>query len=149
MGTVEMSEDWTHARPILLNPAATASFGPRHPDPLSEDFSSVSLTERWLQRYQQAYYSKEPVLYHSIPEDSIEGSPMQYSLSYMMYIGQNRFSFISQDITHLKNMEAELIKGKEELENTIKKRTKELEDALQVKSRFLAIMSHGKETELI
>ena len=44
----------------------------------------------------------------------------------------------------MKKMENELRHNKAELEDIVFKRTQELESALQIKSRFLAVMSHGK-----
>ena len=52
---------------------------------------------------------------------------------------------MSQDISQKRLAEKELEKNKQELEIIVKKRTKELEYALEAKSRFLAIMSHGKK----
>ena len=40
-------------------------------------------------------------------------------------------------------MEEKLVRSKEELEQIVHERTQELKQALHVKSRFLAIMSHG------
>ncbi len=52
-------------------------------------------------------------------------------------------SYIGQDITDLVNMQRELQQSRDELVQTVFERTKQLHQALQVKSNFLATMSHG------
>ena len=47
------------------------------------------------------------------------------------------------DVTQRKFVVQSLKNNQIELENTVQKRTEQLEHALQVKSRFLATMSHG------
>jgi hypothetical protein len=56
----------------------------------------------------------------------------------------NRFVYICMDMTERKALEEQLKNNQIELEETVQKRTEQLENALQVKSRFLATMSHGK-----
>ena len=53
------------------------------------------------------------------------------------------FCFIGHDISYLKNLESQIRMAKDHLEGIVLERTKELHEALEVKSRFLAIMSHG------
>ncbi len=48
----------------------------------------------------------------------------------------------------MKNLETELKEGKIQLEKTVQSRTRQLQEALEVKSRFLAIMSHEIRTPL-
>eukprot|EP01114_Cavostelium_apophysatum_P020422 TRINITY_DN6839_c0_g1_i1.p1 TRINITY_DN6839_c0_g1~~TRINITY_DN6839_c0_g1_i1.p1 ORF type:complete len:693 (-),score=231.02 TRINITY_DN6839_c0_g1_i1:46-1938(-) len=57
------------------------------------------------------------------------------------HISDRRFLVIAQDISKRK-------KFQDELEETVKARTAQLEQALQVKTRFLAIMSHEIRTPL-
>jgi signal transduction histidine kinase len=60
----------------------------------------------------------------------------------------NNFFFWGKEITERKEFEKTLTKNKEDLEKEVKERTKALEDALAVKSRFLATMSHEIRTPL-
>ena len=48
-----------------------------------------------------------------------------------------------EDITNLKELQHQLEKAKNQLEGEVQSRTKQLQDALEVKSKFLAVMSHG------
>lgn len=57
-------------------------------------------------------------------------------------LGDNRFGWIAQDITVQKELELVLRKNGEQLERAVAERTHDLEAALQVKSRFLAVVSH-------
>jgi len=57
------------------------------------------------------------------------------------HIFENRFAFSCANSLELKKL-------REELEDLVKSRTKELEEALHVKGRFLAIMSHEIRTPL-
>lgn len=52
------------------------------------------------------------------------------------------------EINEIKSLQEELRQNQLQLENTVDQRTKELQEALQVKSRFLAIMSHEIRTPL-
>jgi signal transduction histidine kinase len=47
------------------------------------------------------------------------------------------------DISSTKQLQIQQERYQLELQSTVLARTKQLEDALQVKSRFLAVMSHG------
>lgn len=60
------------------------------------------------------------------------------------HVQDDQFIFLGQDCEARKEMEDILQKKREDLEEMVRARTKQLENALQVKSRFLAIMSHGK-----
>lgn len=62
----------------------------------------------------------------------------------MIPFNENTSCLLVKDISERKKMQAELQRGKESLEEIVRERTKELQNAVQVKSRFLAIMSHGK-----
>lgn len=57
-------------------------------------------------------------------------------------LGDNYFGWIAQDITKQKELEMMLRKEGEQLERAVGERTRDLEAALQVKSRFLAVVSH-------
>lgn len=74
-----------------------------------------------------------------------------YSLVISLLIGStvdaNAFCFCFQDITATKEMAQILEKNNRDLEKLVEIRTKELQHAMQVKSRFLAVMSHGKTTQ--
>lgn len=52
-------------------------------------------------------------------------------------------SFLSHDVTKFKALQQQLRENSEKLEGQVSERTKQLQAALEVKSRFLAIMSHG------
>lgn len=55
----------------------------------------------------------------------------------------NKYAFIAYNINDKMKLEQDGMKTKELLESLVLSRTKELQDALAVKSRFLATMSHG------
>ncbi len=59
------------------------------------------------------------------------------------HVRNNKYVFLALDITKSKELEEELRKNQDMLEQTVKARTRQLEEAVQVKSRFLATMSHG------
>lgn len=61
-------------------------------------------------------------------------------------LGDNRFGWIAQDSTVQKELELMLRKNGEQLERAVAERTRDLEAALQVKSRFLAVVSHEVRT---
>jgi len=63
-------------------------------------------------------------------------------------VGNNRFLLSCVNITELKNLTEELKVHKDHLEKLVEDRTFELQEALQVKGRFLAIMSHEMRTPL-
>ena len=48
------------------------------------------------------------------------------------------------DFTELRELQRKLEDAKNHLEDEVQSRTKQLQEALEVKSRFLAVMSHGK-----
>jgi hypothetical protein len=61
----------------------------------------------------------------------------------VMWVGGDRYCYLFWDITGRKLTEHELERTKELLEKQVHDRTRELQDALAIKSNFLAIMSHG------
>ena len=63
-----------------------------------------------------------------------------------MWVGGTRFCYLFWDITARKMTEHELERTKELLEKQVQDRTRELQEALAIKSNFLAIMSHGTLT---
>jgi len=63
-------------------------------------------------------------------------------------VANNLYCFLATDITQLKRVSEELGKHEEELAVLVKARTAQLEEALQVKGRFLATMSHEMRTPL-
>ena len=84
--------------------------------------------------------SKETVVYEFSQYNDTSRSDLLICLS---HIRDNHFAMIAQDISSLKTMEQELRHQQSELEGAVQKRTLELQEALEVKSRFLATMSHG------
>eukprot|EP01116_Phalansterium_solitarium_P011082 TRINITY_DN2668_c0_g3_i2.p1 TRINITY_DN2668_c0_g3~~TRINITY_DN2668_c0_g3_i2.p1 ORF type:complete len:1127 (-),score=362.14 TRINITY_DN2668_c0_g3_i2:197-3577(-) len=66
-------------------------------------------------------------------------------------LGVHRFALWLEDITSRRSYQRSLRKSRNELAQSVKARTEavsELEDALQVKNRFLAVMSHEIKTPL-
>lgn len=73
-----------------------------------------------------------------------EGHFVPHCWALLQAVGDEKFLFLVQDITAIKAMEDELRRHKSELEKTVQARTYQLEQAVKVKSRFLAVMSHGR-----
>lgn len=69
-------------------------------------------------------------------------------VSGVTHVRDNIYIFTSKNVTVTKQLEAELQKNKLQLEATVERRTRELQEALDVKSKFLAIMSHEIRTPL-
>jgi signal transduction histidine kinase len=80
------------------------------------------------------------------------GNFLKYIVSYsyccVNHLREDTYIFVIQDITPIKTLENELKEGKLQLEKTVLSRTRQLQEALEVKSRFLAIMSHEIRTPL-
>lgn len=142
MGTVEVIDDFTRVKPILLNPAAIRSIGVVNP--YSPSSIPPELANLWISKYKEVVRTGKPLSFSTAEEYQLQ-SPLQFSICCMIDVGDNKFSFLSQDITNQKKVAEQLIFGKQFLlEKSIQSRIEELEHALQAKSRFLAIMSHGK-----
>lgn len=73
---------------------------------------------------------------------NVETSRSEHWKTHFVPLGDNRVGWIAQDITIQKELELMLRKEGEQLEKAVQERTRDLEVALEVKSRFLAIMSH-------
>ena len=67
---------------------------------------------------------------------------------YFVPLGTNRVGYMARDITHQKTLEAMMRRQGEELEKAVQERTRDLEEALQVKNRFLAVVSHEIRTPI-
>jgi len=63
-------------------------------------------------------------------------------------MSSNRYCFVATDMTETVELREELRAQKENLEAIVKKRTAELEEALEAKSRFLATISHEIRTPM-
>eukprot|EP01117_Protostelium_nocturnum_P006042 TRINITY_DN2175_c0_g1_i1.p1 TRINITY_DN2175_c0_g1~~TRINITY_DN2175_c0_g1_i1.p1 ORF type:complete len:984 (-),score=258.32 TRINITY_DN2175_c0_g1_i1:93-3044(-) len=61
---------------------------------------------------------------------------------------ENKYGFILTDVTENKELEFQLLEGKQNLERQVEERTKDLNLALMARSRFLATMSHEIRTPL-
>ncbi len=96
------------------------------------------------QKYRESERSKKPIIFETWHPDPSSPKDLVWFWCCTVHLSGNRFAYLAQDITAHKKLEQTLTKNKEELESTVLARTKQLQDALQVKSRFLAIMSHGK-----
>ena len=92
-----------------------------------------------ISKCREARNTNEPVVYEWLKMSRFPNSMNLIILP----IKDNRFAYLLQDITQRIQLENELRRNQETLEATVKARTEELEKALHVKSRFLAIMSHG------
>ena len=62
----------------------------------------------------------------------------------MVHVTNNQFVFLAKDITQRKLADLELQQTRDNLQLLVEQKTKQLQEAMEVKSRFLAIMSHGK-----
>lgn len=101
------------------------------------------IIDHWLRHYICCKQKNEPVVFDSVYSIGEDPSSIIHIRCCVIHRGGNEFSFLAQDITSLKQVEEELRKAKVQLEEQVIKRTNELASALQVKSRFLAVMSHG------
>jgi hypothetical protein len=61
-----------------------------------------------------------------------------------LQISDNYYAYILQDIHERVMLEEQLKQNQLHLQELVDERTKELQDALNVKSRFIATVSHGK-----
>ncbi len=99
---------------------------------------------RSSQRYRESERAKKPIVFETCTKKLTSPTESVWCWCCAVHISGNRFAYLVQNITDYKKLEEELKKNQEQLESTVLARTQQLQDALQVKSRFLAIMSHGK-----
>ena len=59
------------------------------------------------------------------------------------HLKDDLFIYLMEDVTHMKLLEEQLKESKSHLESEVLSRTKQLQEALEIKSKFLAVMSHG------
>eukprot|EP01114_Cavostelium_apophysatum_P013141 TRINITY_DN3119_c0_g1_i1.p1 TRINITY_DN3119_c0_g1~~TRINITY_DN3119_c0_g1_i1.p1 ORF type:complete len:920 (+),score=244.20 TRINITY_DN3119_c0_g1_i1:120-2879(+) len=151
MGAIQFMDsqksDWTYE---LVNPASAREFT-----------GDQSMTE-WLtgKRASQVGMSEEKrklfAKHATVSEET--GEPQCFELycheSRKLYsccishFSGDRFSYVIQDISYRKQLELELESHKQDLEEKIRSRTIQLEEAIEVKQRFLATMSHEIRTPL-
>jgi signal transduction histidine kinase len=154
MGIVQKAylEDFRTATLVCGNPA-TSKFLHYDPPrtlynvnfselPISSLFSDPDFDNAWTTAFKETFQTGQTVEFESNMEGNI------YFNNYARHIRDNTYIFLSQNITARKQLEIQLQLHKTELEETVKARTKQLEDALDVKSRFLATMSHEIRTPL-
>lgn len=97
------------------------------------------LNNLWLEKFAEAKELQEPVIFEA------RGGVMYKNIwCCVSHLDGDKFSFLVQDISKQKELEETLTQNQAILEKTVRDRTHELEEALNVKSRFLAVISHGK-----
>jgi signal transduction histidine kinase len=155
MGILE-KKDLDNLRECLIvsaNPATSKNLGYDPPRSLHNvDFSKIpvppeweAIGKPWGDAFKEALRTGQTVEF----EYEIEGPNGSMCFNnYARHIRDFTYTYMSQDITIRKQMEKQLQNHKQELEETVKARTKQLEEALDVKSRFLSIMSHEIRTPL-
>jgi len=150
MGVVELVDNDTDVIFLFHNPmTATILKFPSDANLTRRRISELGIPKEvlafWIQKYRESERLGTPVQFEL---NSYSEKDDHWGLACVMHITKDRFIFISQDITHLRKLEAAMIRHGEELAEKIKERTKQLEDALEVKGRFLATMSHEVRTPL-
>lgn len=92
----------------------------------------------WIEGHQRAKATGHPISFE------FQGHFVRYGWACMIPCTDNMSCIIVKDISETKCLQYELQRNAVSLEETVKERTAELRQALETKSRFLAIMSHGK-----
>jgi len=98
----------------------------------------------WVTRYRESEKTAQPVQFEINDWQETD----VWASACVMHVVQNQFIYVVQNITQLRILEAAMMRHGEELAEKVKERTKQLEEALEVKSRFLATMSHEIRTPL-
>jgi len=147
MGIVRLLED--DIEYVLLN-AATIGHFEEAPESLkgitAKDAMSAFDLQKWRSHYIQARDTHQPVEWDWESDGSM--GKIEFFKVTSVHLSGDVFLFLANHLTQFKNLDSELAEYKTELENKILERTRELQEALQIKSRFLAVMSHEMRTPL-
>ena len=103
--------------------------------------------EFWVTKYLLCKELGKPVYFET--KLAVPGKKGAYAYCCVTHVKNNDFIVVMQEITQLKLLEEQLRESKSQLEQTVQARTKQLQEALEVKSRFLATMSHGTKFLII
>eukprot|EP01117_Protostelium_nocturnum_P021069 TRINITY_DN9_c1_g1_i1.p1 TRINITY_DN9_c1_g1~~TRINITY_DN9_c1_g1_i1.p1 ORF type:complete len:1026 (-),score=360.90 TRINITY_DN9_c1_g1_i1:40-3117(-) len=141
MGTLDINQENSSIQFVSYNQATADFFQSKSDSSITLDAESPS-TKTWMQNLSKSQLLNNPVSFE------VESESKKTLCCCGVHIAGNRFSIIAQDITARKEVELKLQRLSQELENEIRKRTQQLESALEVKSRFLATMSHEMRTPL-
>lgn len=141
-GTLELVEDATD---ILLKLQTGSKFlnASSTPRTLSQLGWTRDDIEVWLAKCSECTPGKSVIFEFQPQHDSEQGFRCL-----LFHISSNCFAFILDSLSVRIQLESILEQHKRDLETQIHKYTKELDEALQVKSRFLAMMSHEMRTPL-
>jgi len=150
MGLLEVLEKERDIAIVYSNPAASKALG-RTPE------QCKGLTSRTVGVSQEQV--DESIEFCKIAKQT--GTPYSYErhytrtdlppitlTTYLIHVEDNKFAFLSQDVSQYHRLQEQLQKHQQELEKTVTARTQQLAEAVQVKSRFLANMSHEIRTPL-
>ena len=120
-------------------------------DKFCGEIAPRELCDFWVEKYFVTYESKqnvylEWVLQTDAGEHAYWTCAKYFEVTaifFIVYFQPNICMFMTQDITEKKKNELSLQQHKNHLEELVQARTQQLEEAMRVKSRFLATMSHG------
>jgi signal transduction histidine kinase len=101
-----------------------------------------------MNSYKEAKETGKVIEFEALIPNVEKNGQFCYYYNYVKHVRDNTFLYLAQDITQRKELDMQLQRNKEQLEREVRERTKELEDAVEVKSRFLATMSHEIRTPL-
>jgi len=154
MGTAEVIEDSNDIRILHCNPISCQLFlrplerliGSR----LGELGIPQIIINEWIYQFKKSRqigdaveFEIENPICHLTPDYSFRNISVC-----IISLRKNAFSYFAVDITKRVDLETELRRNKELLEEIVKSRTNELQMAMKTKSRFLATMSHEMRTPL-
>ncbi len=163
MGLVEVIHSWTDIRYVFANRACSQRFG-LDPEQVRSIPASSLLTQDDLHAWLEIYRSIEKDDNFRVVSTGVQNTPSGWYVliiiiiiiiiytvliplslyirfeTYCSHVRENYFLFLRKDITQAKQLELALQKAKDDLEVAVHERTRQLEQALQVKTRFLAMM---------
>jgi hypothetical protein len=137
-GVMKATPDYKDFQFLYLNP----TFMKMHPKyKLNTEASKCMSREDWKSTLDRLVLSKSAGSGVTLSRERLLED--EWYVMNVTYLRDDIFIFTSQNVSVIKSLQEELRQNQLQLEDTVERRTRELQDALQVKSRFLAIMSHG------
>jgi len=146
LGVIEMFDNDTRYKIVNANPTYANLLKKTPRDLIGRTSDEIGFdpvdVKRWLEKMRESEVAKKAVSFEFATENFGVFSCIG------LHISGDRFCFLSIDISEIKRLTSELKKHQEDLEDTVKARTAQLEEAVEVKGRFLAVMSHEMRTPL-